>query len=213
MSMNPRFPPSEQHAFTPKELFVPLHDKQVNMYVCGITPYDYAHMGHGRCYVTFDVLYRLLRFFGYEVTYCRNFTDIDDKLLARSLEEYGDPTRYQEIADFYIAAYHQDMQRLKGCLPPIYEPRVTQHIKPIIEFVEELIATNHVYVADRDVYYSIESFPAYGKLSKRNIDDLLAGAVFLLTKKSAIRLTLLYGKATRPFLAISLGQRQAWLAH
>ncbi len=152
------------------------------MYVCGITPYDYAHMGHGRCYVTFDVLYRLLRFFGYEVTYCRNFTDIDDKLLARSLEEYGDPTRYQEIADFYIAAYHQDMQRL-GCLPPIYEPRVTQHIKPIIEFVEELIATNHAYVADRDVYYSIESFPAYGKLSKRNIDDLLAGARVSINEK------------------------------
>lgn len=145
------------------------------MYVCGITPYDYAHMGHGRCYVTFDILHRLLTLLGYEVSYCRNFTDIDDKLLNKAELELGDRTRYAEIAERYIKAFHQDMAAL-NCNNPDYEPRVTETIPEIITFIEGLIKDGKAYEVAGDVYYSISSFPAYGELSKRNLDDLMAGA-------------------------------------
>lgn len=157
------------------EHFVPKEKEQVRMYVCGITPYDYAHVGHGRCYVTFDVLYRLLNFLGYKVTYCRNFTDIDDKLIKRACERYQDPARYKEVADFYIAAYTEDMNAL-ACLKPTYEPCVTEHINEIIAFVDGLIAEGKAYAVGGDVYFRISSFPEYGKLSKRNIQDMIAGA-------------------------------------
>lgn len=158
-----------------KELFTPYQQGKVAMYVCGITPYDYAHLGHGRCYVTFDILYRLLTFLGYKVTYCRNFTDIDDKLLDRAQHALGDPFKYRQIADQFIAAYEKDMNAL-NCLKPTYEPRVTDNIADIITFIERLIKAGNAYVADGDVYFSIESFPEYGKLSKRNIADLKVGA-------------------------------------
>ncbi|MGE0207479.1 MAG: cysteine--tRNA ligase [Candidatus Babeliales bacterium] len=158
-----------------KEPFKPLSDKKVLLYVCGITPYDFAHMGHGRVYVFFDVLYRLLRLLGYDVTYCRNFTDVDDKLIARAQKEYNDPLRFAEIATRFIDAYHEDMARL-NCLPPTYEPRVTAVIPEIIKFIEGLIAKGKAYVVDGDVYFRIKSFPEYTKLSKQNSDDLKAGA-------------------------------------
>lgn len=158
-----------------KEPFV-VQNNKVTMYVCGITPYDYAHLGHGRCYVTFDVLYRLLTFLGYTVTYGRNFTDIDDKLIARAEKEFNDPTQYLLLADRFIASFHEDMKTL-ACLPPDYEPRVTTHIEPIIKFVEGLVAAGKAYVTPLgDVYFSIRSFPSYGKLSKRSLEDLQAGA-------------------------------------
>src|SRR5437016_1728758 len=100
-----------------KEIFESLQPKKISMYICGITPYDFAHVGHGRCYVTFDVLYRLLQTLGYEVKYARNFTDIDDKLLVRAEKEYNDQKKYIDIANRFINAYHEDMQRL-NCLPP-----------------------------------------------------------------------------------------------
>ncbi len=153
----------------------PVQANKINMYVCGITPYDYAHIGHGRCYITFDILYRLLKFIGYDVTYCRNFTDIDDKLLKRAEKEFKDKFRYTEIAQRYIDAYHQDLKQL-NCLNPDIEPSVTQTISQIIEFIQALIKAGHAYEANGSVYYSVRSFPDYGKLSKRNIDDLLAGA-------------------------------------
>jgi cysteinyl-tRNA synthetase len=158
-----------------KETIVPLHPGKIKMYVCGITPYDYPHMGHGRVYVTFDLLYRLLTTLGYEVSYCRNFTDIDDKLLNKAELELGDRMRYLEIADRYIKAFHQDMNSL-NCKNPDYEPRVTQTIPEIIAFIEGLIKAGKAYEVSGDVYFSIPSFPAYGELSKRNIDDLMAGA-------------------------------------
>ncbi len=158
-----------------KEEFMPQDPGQVTMYVCGITPYDFPHLGHGRVYVTFDVLYRLLKFLGYDVRYCRNFTDIDDKLLNRAQEEFGDPLRYQEIAQRYIAAFHKNMEQL-NCLPPTYEPYVTKTIPEIISFIEGLIKANKAYVVDGDVYYHVRSFPSYGKLSKRNLEDLKIGA-------------------------------------
>jgi cysteinyl-tRNA synthetase len=158
-----------------KEVFVPQHSPQVTLYVCGITPYDRAHIGHGRCYTTFDVLYRLLRFVGYEVRYCRNFTDIDDKLLARARERLGDTYRYAEIATEYINAYHDDMEKL-NCLKPTYEPRVTDHIPQIITFIEELIHKGYAYQVGGSVYFHIAAFSAYGALSKHNLVDLRAGA-------------------------------------
>ena len=98
-----------------KEEFKPITPGHVLMYVCGVTPYDNAHVGHGRCYITFDVLFRLLKFLNYEVTYCRNFTDIDDKILNKAEKEFGDRQRYADITARYIASYHADMQKL-NCL-------------------------------------------------------------------------------------------------
>jgi len=157
-----------------KETFVPLQPQKVLLYVCGITPYDSAHLGHGRCYVSFDLLYRLLQFLGYQVTYCRNFTDIDDKLIKRAQERLGDGYRYREIADQYIAAYHADMQAL-NTLTPTYEPRVTDHIPQIIQCIEGLIARGYAYQAGTSVYFAIAKFPQYGILSKHNLADLRAG--------------------------------------
>jgi len=158
-----------------KEEFKPRESDKVLMYVCGVTPYDDAHIGHGRCYVTFDLLYRLLKFLGYNVKYARNFTDIDDKLLNRAEKELGDRLRYQEIAEKYMKEFTVDMQSL-GCLTPDYEPRATQTIDAMISLIQKLIDKGHAYVVDGDVYYAVRSFPEYGKLSKRYLDDLKAGA-------------------------------------
>lgn len=157
------------------EQFSPQINSQVLLYVCGITPYDYAHIGHGRCYVTFDLLFRLLKLLNYKVTYCRNFTDIDDKLLNRAIKEFGDQMRYPEIAQRYIQAYQQDMQKL-NCLKPDIEPLVTQTIPEIISLITKLINNQKAYIVDGNVYYAVDQFPTYGKLSKRNLADLQAGA-------------------------------------
>lgn len=158
-----------------KEPFVPLEENTVKMYVCGITPYDYSHLGHGRVYVTFDVLYRFLHLLGYTVTYCRNFTDIDDKLINKAAKELNDPLKYKQVADTYIAAYQEDMKKLNNKNPD-YEPCVTDHIPEIIEFIESLIAQEYAYRVNGDVYFHIDRFPEYGKLSKRSTQDLFAGA-------------------------------------
>ena len=148
--------------------------KQLKMYVCGVTPYDDVHVGHGRCYVAFDLLNRMLKFFGADVNYCRNFTDIDDKIMYRAEKEFGDRLRYREIADRYIKNFHRDIGKL-NCLAPDTEPRVTENIPQIIEFIKKLIDKGCAYQAGNDVYFHIESFPEYGKLSKQKIEDLYAG--------------------------------------
>jgi len=149
---------------------------EVKMYVCGVTPYDNAHLGHGRCYVTFDLLHRLLNFLGYKVVYCRNFTDVDDKLINRAETELQDPGLFLKIANTYIERFHEDMKAL-GCLSPTYEPRVTTHMASIIRFIEGLISADKAYATDEgDVYYRISSFKAYGKLSQRSLDELKVGA-------------------------------------
>lgn len=157
-----------------KEKFQPIVSGRVLMYVCGVTPYDKAHVGHGRCYITFDVLYRLLNFLGYEVIYCRNFTDIDDKILNKAEKELGDRQRYDEITARYIASYHADMERL-NCQSPTYEPRVTETIQEIIDFIAGLVEQGKAYAVDGDVYFRINTFPEYGKLSKHKLQDLHAG--------------------------------------
>ena len=159
-----------------KESFEPIdkNSKKVSMYVCGITPYDYAHLGHGRCYSVFDLLYRLLNLLGYDVKYVRNFTDIDDKLINKAQKELGDGLRYKEIADKFIQAYLQDMQSL-NCLNPTIQPCVTDHMPEMIDFVAKLIAKDDAYEVDGDVYFRVSNSKDYGKLSNQNINQLIAG--------------------------------------
>lgn len=163
------------NTYSGKKEVLNITDERVRLYVCGITPYDYAHIGHGRCYILFDVLYRYLRSVGINVTYCRNFTDIDDKLLCKAQELYNDQFQYKRVADTFIENYLQDMESL-NCLFPDKQPRVTQVIDDIIEFIEGLITNNSAYVVGNDVYFSVKNFSAYGDLSKRKLEQLRAGA-------------------------------------
>jgi len=165
------------------------------MYVCGITPYDSAHVGHGRVYVVFDVLYRLFKFLGFDAKYCRNFTDIDDKLLKRAQEELGDQLRYAEIAQKYIESYTEDMQEL-NCLSPDFEPRVTEVIPEIIEFIQKLIDAGYAYQANGDVYFSLKKFATYGKLSKHKLEDLRAGERVEVSEKKNDPLDFVLWKGT-----------------
>ena len=158
-----------------KEVFKPLEPNKVKMYVCGITPYDEAHVGHGRVAVVFDLLYRLFKFLHFDVLYCRNFTDIDDKLLNRAEEQLGDQLKYGQVAQKYIDMYIEDVKKLR-CLDPDFQPRVTENIEQIIQFINGLVESGHAYITDGDVYFSIETFTNYGKLSKHNLQDLRAGS-------------------------------------
>ncbi|HEY2370044.1 MAG TPA: cysteine--tRNA ligase, partial [Polyangiaceae bacterium] len=158
------------------EAFEPREPGRVSMYVCGITPYDRAHAGHARVYVVFDVLARHLEARGFQVTYTRNVTDVDDKILARSKENGEEPTAFS--ARMWDAA-EKDLLTI-GCGKPDHEPRVSTHIPEVVSLIESIIAADHAYVVDtpkgKDVYFHVRSFAGYGKLSRRNIDDLLAGA-------------------------------------
>ncbi|TYC62918.1 cysteine--tRNA ligase [Marinobacter sp. BW6] len=156
-----------------KEEFRPIEPGKVRMYVCGMTVYDFCHLGHARVLVAFDVITRYLRHRGYEVNYVRNITDIDDKILRRA-DENGEP--YNELTDRMIKAMHEDEARL-GVLSPDEEPRATAYIDEIIAMIHKLIASGHAYAADNgDVYFAVDSFDDYGKLSKKKLEDLLAGA-------------------------------------
>ncbi len=154
-----------------KEEFIPLQAGIVKMYVCGVTVYDYCHLGHGRAYVVWDMVRRYLQT-KYQVTYVQNITDIDDKILKRS-QERG--TTMQAIADQYIAAYNEDMAKL-NIQPADAYPRATESIPEIIELIQELIKGGYAYAAGGDVYYAVQKFPNYGKLSGRKLEDMQAGA-------------------------------------
>ena len=164
-----------------KEELKPLVEDKILLYGCGVTPYDHSHIGHGRSYVEIDVVVRLLRSVGYSVTYVRNFTDIDDKLIKKA-EDKGDLNLYKEIAEEFIESYTDEMEKL-NCLKPNVEPRVTENIPQIIKFIEELIESKKAYVVDGDVYFDIESFDEYGKLSGRKLEDLQAGARVVVDKR------------------------------
>ena len=157
-----------------KESFKSQNKNNVSMYVCGITPYDFAHIGHGRCYVTFDFIYRLLTFVGYNVTYCRNYTDIDDKILKKAEQELSDVGRYFEITQKYIASFQEDMQRL-NCVEPQVQPRVTEMIPEIIKFIQGLIHKGSAYEHNGSVYFKVSSYSQYGKLSKQDVKELRSG--------------------------------------
>jgi cysteinyl-tRNA synthetase len=155
-----------------KEEFVPLAPGRIGMYACGVTVYDLCHIGHARSLVVFDVIYRYLRYRGFEVTFVRNFTDIDDKIINRSNER---GISWKELADKYIEEFYVDMDRL-GLLRPTIEPRATEHIAEIIELVRRLEEKGLAYEIDGDVYYRLQGFKGYGKLSGKNVADLLSGA-------------------------------------
>ncbi len=155
-----------------KEELTPLHKGRIGMYACGVTVYDLCHIGHARSAVVFDVIYRYLRYKGYEVTYVRNFTDVDDKIINRAQQE---GVGFEEIAARYIKEFYVDMGAL-GMLPPTVEPKATEHIPEMIALVAQLMEKGHAYQVEGDVYYAVESFPGYGKLSKRSLDEMQAGA-------------------------------------
>jgi len=158
-----------------KEIFKPIEPNSVKMYVCGVTPYDDSHVGHGRVAVAFDILYRLFKFLNFDVKYCRNFTDIDDKLLNKAAEKFSDKLRYKELADTFIKKYSEDVDSL-NCLRPDFEPRVTENIDEIIAFIKGLVDSGYAYASGGDVYFSIQAFKNYGSLSKHNLEDLKVGS-------------------------------------
>ncbi len=154
-----------------KRPFEPQQPGKVKMYVCGVTVYDLTHIGHARVFIVFDVLYRFLRHLGYDVNYVRNHTDVDDKILKRAAEKGVDPL---ELANRFIEELDRDMGQL-GIQTPTVEPKVSEHIDQIIAMNQKLVESGHAYEADGDVYYRVESFEGYGKLSKRKLEDMEAG--------------------------------------
>jgi cysteinyl-tRNA synthetase len=155
-----------------KEELVPATPGEIRMYSCGVTVYDLSHVGHARMMMVFDVISRYLRFAGYRVTFVRNFTDIDDKIIRRAGLE-GVPAR--EVSERYIAAFREDIMALEA-LPPEVEPKATDHVPEMLALIEALVAGGYAYVVDGDVYFEVRRFPPYGKLSGKNLEDLLAGA-------------------------------------
>ena len=155
-----------------KEEFQPLVPGKVGMYVCGVTVYDYCHIGHARANIVFDIIFRYLQFAGYETTYVRNYTDVDDKIINRA-NERGVPSK--DLAEEFITAFDEDMLSL-GLIKPTHEPRATEYIEKIVEISQRLIDKGMAYESAGDVYYRVDKFPDYLKLSKRNMDEMQAGA-------------------------------------
>jgi cysteinyl-tRNA synthetase len=163
-----------------KRPFSPLDPRCVRMYVCGPTVYDFAHIGNARPIIVFDVLFRLLRhLYGSEhVTYARNITDVDDKINARAAEDYPNlplNAAIRTVTERTERQFHEDIEAL-GCLRPTVEPRATEHIPEMKALIERLLASGHAYVADEHVLFSVPSMPDYGKLSRRSLDEMIAGA-------------------------------------
>ena len=177
-----------------KEEFVPISQGKVGIYACGVTAYDYSHLGHARGAVVFDLIQRYFRRKGFEVKYVRNFTDIDDKIINRAKEE---GITAAEVAQKYIDAYREDMKRL-GVGAPDIEPKATEHIEEMVQIVKGLVAKGHAYAVDGDVYFRVSSFPNYGKLSKRNVEDLKAGARGEVDERKEDTLDFAVWKASKP---------------
>ncbi|MBP3924932.1 cysteine--tRNA ligase [bacterium] len=154
------------------EEFKPIEENKVKMYVCGPTVYDYAHLGHARCYITWDVLYRYLKFRGYDVTYCRNVTDVDDKILKKAEKENKTP---QEVSQYWYKQFANSMEALNTLKPDI-EPFATKTLGEMISIVKELMSKGYAYQAGNDVYFRVKKFKNYGYLSKQPIDQLESGA-------------------------------------
>ncbi|MDO5556027.1 MAG: cysteine--tRNA ligase [Clostridia bacterium] len=155
-----------------KEEFVPMEEGKVKMYACGITVYDDCHIGHARQAITYDMISQYLRYRGYDVTYVRNYTDVDDKIIARANEQGINPLDYSQQK---IVEAEEDLDRL-NVIDADIKPKASENIDNIIDFTSKLIEKGHAYVSDRgDVYFSVKSFPGYGKLSNRNPDELISG--------------------------------------
>jgi cysteinyl-tRNA synthetase len=176
------------------EEFVPLVAGKVGMYVCGVTVYDRSHIGHARALVTFDVVYRYLRCLGYDVTFVRNFTDVDDKIIARA-QQAG--IAAIELAEANIRSFAEDVKAL-ACLPPTIEPRATEHVGDMIALIQELERKGLAYAAGGDVYYAVDKFPEYGKLAKRKLDDMIAGARVEVDERKRHPMDFALWKASKP---------------
>ena len=178
-----------------KEEFRPINPGHVRMYVCGMTVYDYCHLGHARVLVAFDVVARYLRSLGYRVTYVRNVTDVDDKIIARANENGED---FGALTQRFTGYMHEDCRAL-GVLDPDMEPHATHYIEPIVSMVERLIERGAAYCgANGDVYYDVSAFPAYGALSDRRIEDLRSGARVEIDEAKDAPLDFVLWKPSKP---------------
>jgi cysteinyl-tRNA synthetase len=176
-----------------REHFVP-HGDVVRMYVCGVTPYAPCHLGHAMSYIVFDMVRRYLEFRGHRVKHVQNFTDIDDKIIARANEQ-GIPS--QELAERFITQYFADIDALNVKRADVY-PRATEEVPKIIEVIEGLIQKGHAYEVGGDVYFRVRSCPDYGKLSRRNLDDMMAGARIEVDESKEAPLDFALWKAAKP---------------
>jgi cysteinyl-tRNA synthetase len=176
-----------------KEDFVPVKEGEVGIYACGVTVYDTCHVGHARSAINFDVITRYLRYRGYKVTYVKNFTDIDDKIITKANKQ---GVGFRDIAERYIAEHNDDMDRL-GVERPTVTPRATEHIAGMIELINKLIRNNLAYAVGGDVYFSVKKFKDYGKLSGRNIDEMMAGARIAVGEKKKNPLDFALWKASK----------------
>ncbi len=154
------------------EELVPLNGNKITMYVCGPTVYDVPHLGHARCYITWDVVYRYLKFKGYDVTYARNITDVDDKIINKAKAQGVQP---KDIAEKFAKKFHEDMAAL-NLLSPDIEPKATENIDEMLNIINELVEKGYAYESQGDVYFEVDKFSKYGNLSKQSIKDLEAGA-------------------------------------
>ncbi|HAT8591330.1 TPA: cysteine--tRNA ligase [Legionella pneumophila] len=178
-----------------KEPFVSLRPGKIGMYVCGITVYDHCHLGHARSMVAFDVMVRYLRSQGFDVTYVRNITDIDDKIIARASER---GVSIDELTAQYIDAMNNDTHAL-NILPPDHEPRATGHIETIIRLIQRLLEKGNAYVSDNeDVCYEVDTFPEYGKLSHKDIEGLVSGSRVEIVKEKRSPLDFVLWKKAKP---------------
>ncbi|HEV8306763.1 MAG TPA: cysteine--tRNA ligase, partial [Methylomirabilota bacterium] len=180
-----------------KEEIVPLTPGQIGMYVCGVTAYDQAHVGHARSALVFDVIRRYLTFRGYRVRFVKNFTDVEDKIIARAAETGED---WRSLTERYIRAYQEDMAWL-GVAPPErpgYAPRATEHIPEMIALIERLLTAGMAYTVDGDVYFAVRRFPRYGRLSGRELEDLQAGARVEVDERKRDPLDFALWKASKP---------------
>jgi cysteinyl-tRNA synthetase len=176
-----------------KEDFIPVTEGEAKLYVCGVTVYDRCHIGHARSAIVFDTIYRYLRSKGFGTTYVRNFTDIDDKIIKRS---HAENIPWREVGETYIRSFYEDMDAL-GVLRPEHEPRATEHIGDMIALVETLISKGHAYTVNGDVYFSVDSYRNYGQLSKRPLEDMIAGARVEVDEKKRNPLDFVLWKASK----------------
>jgi cysteinyl-tRNA synthetase len=183
-----------------KEEFKTIEPGRVRMYVCGVTVYGPAHIGHGFMVLSFDIIRRYLTWLGYDVLHAQNFTDVDDKIIARAAEVGIEPIA---LANGYVDEWRRDITGL-GVLPPTIEPRATEEIAGMLEMIAGLIARGLAYEAGGDVYFRVRAFEGYGKLSRRSLDDLLSGRGWRSANRKRIRSTSPSGK--RPSRAKSPGR-------
>lgn len=177
-----------------KEPWSPMKDKEVRLYVCGVTVYDHCHLGHARSAIVFDVVRNYLEYKGLSVRYVKNFTDVDDKIIRRAQQEGKE---WKEISEKYIASYEEDMARL-GVRPPTAGPKATEYIPEMIGLIETLISKGIAYPVDGDVYYEVAKFPSYGKLSKQKLDEMISGARVEVDERKKSPLDFALWKSSKP---------------